>query len=238
MITTSKTKHVLIYEKLRQQIIKGKLRPGQKMVIADLARRFDSSETPVREAIRRLQSEGHLVFTPHTGAVVSKIDKAELAEIYLIRISLETLAARLAVGQVNGRDIEWLRKKNNEMKTAMEKANYYSLASLNRAFHLRIYKAAPYPRLYRMIVDLWDAFERWPSIFSYVPQRVALSIQEHDRIIEALAAADAELVEKLMKEQKERAFVALNDFIGTGNNLAGRAAKSSRKKNLPNKINN
>ena len=71
----SKTKNVAVYRKLRQAILKGKLKPGQKIVMADLAKTFGLSETPVREAIRRLESDGYVQFTPHTGAIVTKIDE-------------------------------------------------------------------------------------------------------------------------------------------------------------------
>ncbi len=89
MSVVAKTKNVAVYEKLRQDIIKGRLKPGQRVVMGDLAKKVGSSETPVREAIRRLESEGYVIFTPHAGAVVTQIDGAALAEIYLIRIALE-----------------------------------------------------------------------------------------------------------------------------------------------------
>ena len=95
MTIASKTKNVAVYDKLRQGIIKGKLKPGQKVVMGELAKAFGMSETPVREAIRRLESEGYIDFTPHMGAIVTKIDERELVEIYLIRIALEELATKL-----------------------------------------------------------------------------------------------------------------------------------------------
>jgi len=209
----SKTKNLVIYEKLRQGILKGSLQPGQRLVMASLAKKFGSSETPVREAIRRLESDGYVVFTPHAGAMVTMIENRELSEIYLIRISLEALAARLAGPYIGPADIEWLRKKNQEMAEAVKKNRYESLARLNKAFHLRIYRAAPYPRLYKMIADLWDAFERWPCVFSYVPERAVASIKEHDEIIEALADGDMDRADDLMKKQKKQALQALQNYM-------------------------
>lgn len=74
-------------------------------------------------------------------------------------------------------------------------------------------KAAPYPRLYKMITDLWEAFNRWPSVFSYVPERTADSIREHDQIIESLAVGDVERADNLMKNQKELALKALQHYV-------------------------
>jgi DNA-binding GntR family transcriptional regulator len=213
MAIASKTKNVAVYNKLRQGIIKGKLKPGQKVVMADLAKAFGLSETPVREAIRRLESEGYVDFTPHTGAIVTKIDEGELVEIYLIRIALEELATRLASPYITEKDIDFLNKKNREMEMAIQQNRYEILAGINKLFHLRIYKAAPFPRLYKMICDLWDTFERWPSVFSYVPERAAASVEEHKKIIQALQTRDTDQADQLIKEQKERTLKALQKYM-------------------------
>lgn len=216
MTIVSKTKNVAVYRKLRQSIIKGKLKPGQKLVMADLAKTFGLSETPVREAIRRLESDGYVHFTPHTGAVVTRIDEGKLVEIYLIRIELEALATRLASPHITERDIEFLNKKNHDMEAAIQQNKYENIGALNKDFHLRIYKAAPFPRLYKMICDLWDTFERWPSVFSYVPERAISSVEEHRKIIEALRIGDMEMSDRLMKEQKVRAMAAMQKYMAQG----------------------
>ena len=207
-----KTKNVAVYRKLRQAILKGKLKPGQKIVMADLAKAFGLSETPVREAIRRLESDGYVHFTPHTGAIVTKIDEGELVEVYLIRIALEALATRLASPHITDKDIDFLIKKNQEIEAAIQQKKYENIGGINKDFHLRIYKAAPFPRLYKMICDLWDTFERWPSVFAYVPQRAVASVEEHKNIIQALKRGDTDLADRLMKEQKERAMEALQKY--------------------------
>ena len=208
-----KTKNLLVYEKLRQGIIKGTLKPGQKLVMATLAKKFKTSETPIREAIRRLESDGYVTFTPHSGAMVTEINQQELSEVYVIRISLEALATRLAVPYISQDDLTWLRKKNDEMKAAVKNNRYEQLARLNKAFHLRIYEAAPFPRLFKMISDLWDAFERWPSVFTYIPERAESALKEHEQIIEALEAADVDRADDLMKEQKKRSLEALQKYM-------------------------
>ncbi|OIP93523.1 MAG: hypothetical protein CO013_06535 [Syntrophobacterales bacterium CG_4_8_14_3_um_filter_58_8] len=213
MAIGSKTKNVAVYNKLRQGIIKGKLKPGQKVVMAELAKAFGLSETPVREAIRRLESEGYIDFTPHMGAIVTKIDEGELVEIYLIRIALEALATRLAIPHITDKDIEFLNKKNHEMEIAIGQNKYEILAGINKLFHLRIYKAAPFPRLYKMICDLWDTFERWPSVFSYVPERAIAAVEEHKKIMQALQARDMDQADRLIKEQKERTLEALQKYM-------------------------
>jgi DNA-binding GntR family transcriptional regulator len=213
MVKDGKTKNLVVYEKLRQAIIEGNMQPGQKLVMASLARELGVSETPIREAIRRLESDGYVTFTPHSGAMVTRMNDQELSEIYLIRISLEALATRMAVPFIGPAEIKWLKKKNNEMKMAVKKNRFENLARLNKEFHLRIYKAAPYPRLYKMIAEIWDAYDRWPSIFSFVPERADSAILEHEQIIEALSTADVDRADRLMKEQKKNTLKALQGYM-------------------------
>ena len=229
----AKTKNVAVYERLRQDIIKGRLKPGQRIVMGDLAKRLGASETPVREAIRRLESEGYVAFTPHAGAVVTQIDGAALAEIYLIRIELEALATRLAGPHIDAQTIGYLIRKNRDMEAAIQGGKYENLGRLNKEFHLRIYGAAPYPRLYKMICDLWDTFERWPCVFSYVPERAAASVEEHRRIIAALESGDVDRADGLMKEQKERALKALQNYLAKTEQRSGDTAGTERKRRRP-----
>ncbi|MDZ4164493.1 MAG: GntR family transcriptional regulator, partial [Smithellaceae bacterium] len=217
MAKAFKTKSMIIYEKLRQGIIKGRYKPGQRLVLAEQARLYGSSQTPVREAIRRLESEGYVIFNPHLGAVVAQIEEHELTEIYLIRSELEALAIRLAIPHLSSRDIDWLKKKNQDMESAIERNQLEYFARLNRAFHLRIYSVAPYPRLYKLINDLWDSFEHWSNEFLYVPDRAMASVEEHKKIIEGLETKDSERAVEFMRLQKERALRALQNYLTTSN---------------------
>lgn len=208
-----KTKNAAVYEALRKDIINGKLKPGQRIIISELAKRFKLSEIPVREAIRSLESDGLVEFTPHVGAFVSKIDEKDFIEIYLIRIELEALATRLAIPHITTKDIDYLVRKNQDMKLAIKQKSPEKLGMLNKKFHLRIYRAAPYLHLYKLISDLWEKAERTRSVFAYVPERAAASVAEHSKIIEALRAKDLRLAEKLVKQQKSRTMKALQKYI-------------------------
>lgn len=207
-----KTKNAAVYEALREGIIDGTLKPGQKIIMSEVAKKFGLSEIPVREAIRRLESDGFVELTPHVGAVVSKIDERELVETYLIRIELEALATRLAAPHVTSRDIGFLEQKNREMEIAINKNMPEKLGRLNKEFHLRIYQAAPYPYLLKLISDLWEKVERTQSVFAYVPERAAESVVEHTKIITALRSKNTLLAENLIKQQKNRTMLALQRY--------------------------
>jgi len=208
-----KTKNVAAYEVLRRDIVAGRLKQGQKINMSEIAKELGLSESPVREAIRRLESDGFVKFTPHVGAVVNKMDEREFVETYLIRIELEPLAARLAVPNITERDIRYLQKKNEEMADAIEEENFERMGGLNKDFHLKIYSAAPYPYLFKLISDLWEKVEWTQSVFSYVPERGTASVREHHKIIKAIQDRKPVLAEKLIKAQKSRTMAAIERYL-------------------------
>jgi DNA-binding GntR family transcriptional regulator len=207
------TKNVAVYEALRKDMVEGRLKPGQKIIMSDVAKEFGLSDIPVREAIRRLESEGYVRFTPHVGAIVSELDEDKIIELYLIRVELEALATRLAVPYITSRDIDFLIKKNHEMELVVQAEKLEKLGALNKVFHLRIYQAAPYPILNQLIEDLWEKMERTQSVFTFVPDRAAASVEEHKKIIAALQAKDTALSERLVKDQKSRTLTSLKKYL-------------------------
>jgi DNA-binding GntR family transcriptional regulator len=208
-----KTKNEAVYETLRHDIIDGKLKPGEKIVVSNLAKEFGFSEIPIREAIKKLESEGLLQLTPHVGTMVSKIDGKEVIEIYLIRTELESLAAKLATPHLNEADLDFLEKKIQEMEFATSQKNYEKMGALNKDFHLRIYRAAPYPYLFKLIVDLWEKVHRTRGVFALVPERAIASIEEHKKILAAIRNKQASLVARLVREQKKSSMKAITDYL-------------------------
>jgi DNA-binding GntR family transcriptional regulator len=207
------TKNVAVYEALRKDILEGRKKPGQKIIMSEVAKDFGLSDIPVREAIRRLESEGYVHFTPHIGAVVSELNADKIIELYLIRIELESLATRLAVPHITSGDIDFLIKKNREMERAVQAKKYEKLGALNKEFHLRIYQAAPYPTLNQLIEDLWEKMERTQCVFTFVPDRAVASVEEHKGIIEALKVKDTTRSEKLIKNQKSLTMASLERYL-------------------------
>jgi len=207
------TKNVAVYEALRKDMIEGRLKPGQKIIMSDVAKEFGLSDIPVREAIRRLESEGYVRFTPHVGAIVSELDEDKIIELYLIRVELESLATRLAVPYITSRDIDFLIKKNHAMELVVQREKLEKLGALNKDFHLRIYQAAPYPILNQLIEDLWEKMERTQSVFTFVPDRAAASVEEHKKIIAALKIKDTTLSERLVRNQKSRTMASLKRYL-------------------------
>lgn len=168
---------------LRELIITGELSPTEPLRQRALAARFGVSQTPVREALRRLESEGLVVNHSHRGATVTESGIEDNAQI---RATLESLGARLAAREITEQQLEVLRDLNGEMSALPEGDNRYP--ALNREFHFRIYESAASPMLLSMMRPLWQAMPDGPK----VTRTHRESVRQHDEIIIALANGDAE----------------------------------------------
>lgn len=107
--------------------------------------------------------------------MVNAIASDEFLEIYLMRIELEALATKLSAVHMKSEDIAKLKSFVEKSEQAIEEGRIDLLGSLNKNFHLIVYRTAPYPFLYKTIVDLWERFELMECVFTYVPERAAPS---------------------------------------------------------------
>lgn len=204
-----KTKSEVVFEKLRKKFINRELKPGQRIILSEVAKEFGTSEIPVREAIRRFESEGFIKITPHVGAIVNLMEESESLEVYLMRIELEVLATKLAAPHIRESDIIALNRFIDKAEQAVKSGKLQTLGPLNKGFHLRIYKVGPYPTLFKTVVDLWERFELMQCVFAYVPKRAVPSWKEHKMIVDALAQKNGRLAAKLVRQQKNRTKRAL-----------------------------
>jgi DNA-binding GntR family transcriptional regulator len=179
------SKSDIVCAMLRELIISGELEAGEPLRQRDLAARFGVSQTPVREALRRLESEGLVTNDPHRGATVTgNADAVE--DNSQIRAVLEPLGARLAARSVTEAQLQRLRDLNEQMLALPEGDDRYG--TLNREFHFAIYEAAASPVLLSMMRLLWQAMPVGPRVTR--PHRE--SAEQHEQLIEALAARDEE----------------------------------------------
>jgi DNA-binding GntR family transcriptional regulator len=207
------TKSEFIYKELREKIVNGSYKPNQRVIQAEVARAFGTSEIPVREAFQLLVSEGLLRNIPHAGAVVTGLNMEELEEIYVLRRVLETLATKLAAKNIGEKDLKLLELNNKQMEKAVEKKKYKTIISLNREFHRIIYAACKNRYLYSYIFELWDLSFRIPGVFAMIPETADLSLSEHKEIFQALKNRDGTLAAELIDKHKEGLLRALRNYF-------------------------
>jgi DNA-binding GntR family transcriptional regulator len=175
----------LVAALIRELIITGELGAGEQLRQRDLAGRFRVSQTPVREAMRRLESEGLVVSDTHRGFTVAAPDDGPARENFQIRAALESLGALLAARRIDAEGIGRLQALNDRMRAlADDDASY---AGLNREFHFTVYEYAGSPLLLTLMRLLWASLHGGPR----VSRTHAESAGQHDAILAALKAGDA-----------------------------------------------
>jgi DNA-binding GntR family transcriptional regulator len=169
---------------IREQIITGELAAGEQLRQRDLAQRFQVSQTPVREAMRRLESEGLVIGDTHRGFTVVEPDDGPVEENFQIRAALESLGASLAARKIDAAGLARLEELNDQMRAMGEDDPRY--ATLNREFHFSVYEYARSPLLLSLMRLLWTSLHGGPK----VARTHAESARQHDVIVAALRAAD------------------------------------------------
>ncbi len=169
---------------IREQIITGELAAGEQLRQRDLAQRFQVSQTPVREAMRRLESEGLVIGDTHRGFTVVEPDDGPVEENFQIRAALESLGASLAARKIDAAGLTRLEELNDQMRAMGEDDPRY--AALNREFHFSVYEYARSPLLLSLMRLLWASLHGGPK----VARTHAESARQHDVIVAALRAAD------------------------------------------------
>lgn len=189
-------KHRTAYESvllaLRRAILSGSLAPGAHLVQADLASRFGVSNTPVREAMRQLSSEGLIRSDSYRGAVVISPTREEVCEIYEARLLIEPVVMRKAVEKITAAELERAREVQAEMATVEDVGEW---VLLNRQFHGMLIDAAHSPRLASIIAGLEDAATA-PVALSIKADlaRMIDGNKEHQLILQAVESRDPDLV--------------------------------------------
>jgi DNA-binding GntR family transcriptional regulator len=185
-----------IREILLERIFKGELQPGDRIVELQLANELGTSQAPVREALRELQSLGFVEHEPYRGTRVRRITERELAEIFPVRAALEELAAQEAASRLNGR-VEDLEKEFEAMRAAAGRKDLQDLAGHDARFHRLIVEAAQN----KVLLDLWKTLR--------VEARVVVTALKTDIDFEELAEMHRPLLEALAEGSPEKAGRAL-----------------------------
>jgi len=192
-----------ILETIRDAIISGSLKPGEKVAEPELAERFGISRTPIREAFRQLESEGYLTVVPRKGAVVVTFSQRDVEEFYAIKSILEGYAARKACEKLTPREIDKLQSINDKLRVLADEGDVRHFFKVHDNFHELFVRAADNEKLTEMILNLVGRFQRLRIASLSLPGRMAFSVQEHQKIIDAFRNGDAGLAENLVRSNAE-----------------------------------
>jgi len=202
-----------IVEFIKDAVVSGSLKPGERVPEQEIAANFGISRTPVREAFRQLETEGFISLIPRKGAVVSPITDKDVVEFYAIKSLLEGYAARTACAALTPGDIKSLEDFNGEMKKCAAKDDVKGFFRLDNQFHDTFLEACGNDKLCALVHSLVQQFERFRVTALSLPGRMKDSVSQHDEIIKAFKNSDAALVETLVRANAERGRDVLVDEI-------------------------
>ncbi|MCU0513584.1 MAG: GntR family transcriptional regulator [Anaerolineae bacterium] len=204
-----KTISGIAQERIREAILRGDLLPGSRIDQNQLAQELNTSLIPVREALKKLESEGFVQIIPRRGAFVVDISLADLEHLYHARQIIEGQVAYLAAAHLNENDLARLAELAQQLRQALERDDYDEFTRLNHTFHFIIYNAAGNKYLAEMIAGLWELAERYRFRYQFVQGQHDLINAEHQAILEAAQNHDAPRLQRMIEQHIQQTLVGL-----------------------------
>lgn len=193
----------VVFETIRNAIISGSLKPGERLMEVQMAERLGVSRTPIREAIRKLELEGLVIMLPRKGAFVADLSVKDLTEVLEIRAALEGLAAGLAVARIDEKEIEELEEISMKFHKAVEGNNLEELVYWDIQFHEAIFRASGNERLIQLNNNLREQVQRFREMYLKEANRPKETLKEHYDLVEAISSRDISKAEKLARKHIE-----------------------------------
>ncbi len=182
----------VVFHTLRAAILRGELKPGERLMELQLAAKLGVSRTPIREAIRMLEQEGLAITIPRRGAEVARMTEKDMEDVLQIRSALEELAVRLSCRNMTAEELKELKAAMDAFEEMSESEDIPEIARADVNFHEVLYKAADNPKLLGLLNNLREQMYRYRMEYlkdrSVYPQL----IEEHHELYLALKVKDEE----------------------------------------------
>jgi DNA-binding GntR family transcriptional regulator len=189
----------VVYKALKNAIVNGDLKPGQRLVEQKLSDKMQVSRGPVREAIKRLEQYGFVARLPVRGIIVKKVSEEDVHEAFGIRAALESYAAYQACEHVDDEMIKALENSIESSFRALNKGDLEKVMELNTQFHEMIYRAAKSEMLYKLINTFIDYIARYRKPLLSSKSIAIASLEGHKAMVDAMRRGDKENVERIVK---------------------------------------
>ncbi|MHB8910783.1 MAG: GntR family transcriptional regulator [Syntrophales bacterium] len=200
---------------IRMEIVSRNFPPGMKLSEQMLCDRWNVSRTPIREALRHLESEGFISSSKHKGFIVTSISMHDVEQIYTIMINLDSLAGRLAAPFIadDPKKLERLRTLCRDMQKLCEKKDVEGYMRKNLEFHSIIFRSSENSWIIKILENLHAHTNRFILKALYIPRRIEKSVQEHVEIIRCIEEGDERGVEKAIAVHFSRSLSDLKNEI-------------------------
>ncbi len=185
-----------VYSDLRSAIITGEITGGTRLVEASLALEMKVSRTPVREALHRLAVEGFLYSIPRSGYIVVEMSDYDIEDLFVTRLAIEQLAARLAVEKITPVELEQMGLNLKMTEEKIKDGHTEALTQLDVEFHGLIYKATRSKMLFHICKSLSDHSLKYRIALIHIPEFAQKTRDGHHEIFRAFLAKDKDKLEK------------------------------------------
>ena len=203
-----RSKNALVYDALKDAILQGELKPGQRVIIDELAHDLGVSQIPVREALRSLEADGLVRIEAYVGATVTEIHAGLTHEIFALLAALESISSRAACQQMSDAQLDELAATIGAMDALLDQPDRWSAE--NKRLHAFICDCAGMPLVASMMtktLDHWDRLRRYyqDDVFAH---RISAAQREHGRLLDAFRRRDPALVEQIVRQHNQAALAA------------------------------
>lgn len=205
----------VVYNTLRQAILRGELKPGERLMEIQLANKLGVSRTPVREAIRKLELDGLVLMIPRKGAEVADISEKSLKDVLEVRKALEELAVQLTCEKISKAQIAELKQAAEEFKKILKSNDITQIAEADVRFHDVIYMATDNQKLIQLLYNLREQMYRYRVEYLKRSRVYPQLIQEHEEIIRQIEKREKELAAEITCRHIDNQVEAVMNVIRT-----------------------
>ncbi len=189
----------VVFNRIRDDILRGKLKPGERLMEVALADRLGVSRTPVREAIRMLEQEGLVVMLPRRGAHVGYVTEKQLADVLEARKTLETFTVNAACSRITKKQLDALRAANDAFRESVKTGDPVTIADADLQFHNIIVEAAGNEKIAETLYNLKEQIYRYKYEYLKDMKDFSHLVEEHQMLIEAIGSAQSDKAVRIIR---------------------------------------
>lgn len=205
----------VVFNTLRQGILRGELKPGERLMEIQLANKLGVSRTPIREALRKLELEGLVNMVPRKGAEVADITEKSLRDVLEVRKALEELSVQLACEKITEEEIEELKRVAERFKDTLDDQDVTKIAEADVAFHDVIYTATDNQKLILLLNNLREQMYRYRVEYLKKEEAYPQLIAEHEELIDNISKRNKEEATRIMCEHIDNQVATVINVIHT-----------------------
>ena len=205
----------VVFNTLRQAILRGELKPGERLMEIQLANKLGVSRTPIREALRKLELEGLVNMVPRKGAEVADITEESLRDVLEVRKALEELSVQLACEKITEEEIEELKRVAERFKDTLDDQDVTKIAEADVAFHDVIYTATDNQKLILLLNNLREQMYRYRVEYLKKEEAYPQLIAEHEELIDNISKRNKEEATRIMCEHIDNQVATVINVIHT-----------------------